>query len=65
MHRDNRKSMRLAICSRDQWVPNEAVSTCSRCDKKFSFIVRRKHHCRGCGYIFCSEYAQCKFEMLN
>ena len=36
------------------FVGDNASSVCQRCDKKFSLTVR-KHHCRSCGRLCCSE----------
>lgn len=36
------------------WVPDHAVNRCTGCDTEFC-IVRRKHHCRNCGRIFCAD----------
>eukprot|EP01097_Dermamoeba_algensis_P009128 TRINITY_DN6302_c0_g1_i1.p1 TRINITY_DN6302_c0_g1~~TRINITY_DN6302_c0_g1_i1.p1 ORF type:complete len:563 (-),score=99.35 TRINITY_DN6302_c0_g1_i1:1517-3178(-) len=36
------------------WVPDEAVTNCKACHVLFSVFVR-KHHCRSCGQIFCSD----------
>jgi len=35
------------------WVPDERVKECHDCKQKFTGI-RRKHHCRACGSIFCN-----------
>ncbi|RXN00621.1 Lateral signaling target protein 2-like [Acipenser ruthenus] len=36
------------------WVPDEACSYCTACEAPFT-VIRRKHHCRSCGKIFCSR----------
>ncbi|XP_036406705.1 lateral signaling target protein 2 homolog isoform X1 [Megalops cyprinoides] len=36
------------------WVPDEACSFCTSCKAPFT-VIRRKHHCRSCGKIFCSR----------
>uniref|UniRef100_A0A6Q2ZPM4 Lateral signaling target protein 2 homolog n=1 Tax=Esox lucius TaxID=8010 RepID=A0A6Q2ZPM4_ESOLU len=36
------------------WVPDEACSFCTACNAPFT-IIRKKHHCRSCGKIFCSR----------
>lgn len=36
------------------WVPDENVVGCMRCAKHFTLLVRR-HHCRVCGRIYCSD----------
>ncbi|KAG5845397.1 hypothetical protein ANANG_G00138560 [Anguilla anguilla] len=36
------------------WVPDEACSFCTGCKAPFT-VIRRKHHCRSCGKIFCSR----------
>ena len=37
-----------------QWVPNGQSALCSRCQEPFSWLLRR-HHCRLCGNLFCSD----------
>lgn len=37
-----------------EWVPDEKVVGCMRCAKHFTLLVRR-HHCRVCGRIYCSD----------
>lgn len=34
------------------WIPDERVQRCFSCNSSFS-ILRRKHHCRSCGRVFC------------
>ncbi|XP_074643233.1 lateral signaling target protein 2 homolog [Tubulanus polymorphus] len=36
------------------WVPDEVCQSCSTCKDLFT-LVRRRHHCRNCGKIFCSR----------
>nr|XP_033806537.1 lateral signaling target protein 2 homolog isoform X2 [Geotrypetes seraphini] len=36
------------------WVPDDACSYCTACKAPFT-VIRRKHHCRSCGKIFCSR----------
>ncbi|XP_013392994.1 lateral signaling target protein 2 homolog [Lingula anatina] len=36
------------------WVPDELAPHCTSCKVPFSF-VRRRHHCRNCGKIFCAR----------
>ncbi|XP_072487239.1 lateral signaling target protein 2 homolog isoform X2 [Notamacropus eugenii] len=36
------------------WVPDHACFHCTACQIPFS-LIRRRHHCRNCGKIFCSR----------
>ncbi|XP_064647718.1 myotubularin-related protein 3-like [Lineus longissimus] len=38
------------------WVPDHAATHCAGCQSEF-WVVRRKHHCRNCGRIFCATCA--------
>lgn len=40
--------------SHSHWKPNCAVSACESCGSSFN-LFHRKHHCRHCGGIFCSN----------
>ena len=35
-----------------QWISDDRTNICTGCAVEFS-MLRRKHHCRGCGRIFC------------
>ena len=39
---------------RPDWIPDELVLACPKCDVQFSPIMRR-HHCRVCGGVFCAS----------
>ena len=51
----------------EKWVDSSMVSNCQLCNKNFDFksqigqIINKigcfngKHHCRACGYVFCSD----------
>ncbi|GME85185.1 unnamed protein product [Ambrosiozyma monospora] len=36
------------------WKPDSSATKCLNCKTNFT-LLRRKHHCRRCGYIFCSD----------
>jgi len=44
-----------------QWTPDKEVTTCLGCQAKFDFI-KRKHHCRRCGHIFCNKCCSSKVQ---
>ena len=37
-----------------RWVPNKEKSNCTKCNAEFDW-VKRRHHCRRCGEVFCAE----------
>ncbi|KJH43812.1 FYVE zinc finger [Dictyocaulus viviparus] len=37
-----------------RWVPDEDCEQCTACSAPFT-VVRRRHHCRNCGRIFCNK----------
>jgi len=45
------------------WVPDSEASRCSSCDDTFT-LLKRKHHCRYCGQIFCQS-CTAKSAVLN
>lgn len=46
----------------NSWIPDDSVVGCYNCKKTFN-LLRRRHHCRGCGRIFCSDCSS-KFIVL-
>jgi len=36
------------------WIPDEAVTACMGCGDTFN-LLRRRHHCRACGKVFCGR----------
>eukprot|EP01119_Soliformovum_irregulare_P009808 TRINITY_DN2363_c0_g1_i3.p1 TRINITY_DN2363_c0_g1~~TRINITY_DN2363_c0_g1_i3.p1 ORF type:complete len:346 (+),score=85.00 TRINITY_DN2363_c0_g1_i3:45-1082(+) len=39
---------------RPVWIPDDNTRECSECHVEFTTLTRR-HHCRGCGKIFCEK----------
>ena len=39
-----------------RWMKNSEADACLACAKRFN-VVRRRHHCRRCGKLFCSDCA--------
>eukprot|EP00736_Rhodelphis_marinus_P003374 Rmarinus@m.17789 len=52
------------ISGRSEWVSDSAASDCMQCGAKFTF-TRRKHHCRGCGKIFCASCSSKRLVLPN
>ena len=44
------------------WQPDKATSVCSGCSSAFTLFFRR-HHCRGCGKVFCDYCTQYRFKL--
>ena len=42
------------MCSSFVWQPDSVAKRCVSCDKEFGLLVRR-HHCRACGYVACTD----------
>lgn len=48
----NRKKIGILPRRTCVWVDDESVDECYQCHSAFTWYIRR-HHCRGCGRIFC------------
>uniref|UniRef100_A0A8B9UMG1 FYVE-type domain-containing protein n=1 Tax=Anas zonorhyncha TaxID=75864 RepID=A0A8B9UMG1_9AVES len=46
--------LRRAGEGRPEWVPDSTCSQCCACRAPFT-LLRRRHHCRSCGKIFCAR----------
>lgn len=46
----------MAICPKtnDKWVDSNLIYSCQNCNLQFGFL-NRKHHCRCCGCVYCSN----------
>ena len=44
----------LDVLTPPPWIPDESAPHCMSCQSVFN-VVRRRHHCRNCGKIFCGK----------
>ncbi len=40
---------------RPTWQPDADATQCPGCQRRFNLFTLRKHHCRGCGIVFCAR----------
>jgi len=52
------------IANSAHWKADALVNACEKCRKSFS-MVRRKHHCRRCGGIFCDACTKKRMRLKN
>lgn len=50
--------------NRQYWMPDSNAKECYECGDKFT-ALRRRHHCRICGQIFCSKCCNDEIDGLN
>ena len=53
IRKGNDKDMAKARLN-EKWAPDSSTKTCMGCEKKFT-QVKRRHHCRNCGGVFCGK----------
>ena len=58
----SKKTTSIESKTRYKWLEDKCAVGCMNCDKEFwnYWITRRRHHCRGCGYIFCGTCTKYK-----
>nr|KAG5690884.1 hypothetical protein BaRGS_028916 [Batillaria attramentaria] len=44
----------MFVLLKARWVGDDEVGSCAACNAKFNQL-RRKHHCRQCGMVFCAK----------
>lgn len=44
----------LDVLTPPAWIPDESAPHCMSCQSVFT-VVRRRHHCRNCGKVFCGK----------
>eukprot|EP01118_Nematostelium_gracile_P020353 TRINITY_DN9843_c0_g1_i1.p1 TRINITY_DN9843_c0_g1~~TRINITY_DN9843_c0_g1_i1.p1 ORF type:complete len:118 (-),score=12.16 TRINITY_DN9843_c0_g1_i1:44-397(-) len=47
-----------------KWEEDANSIACQKCKRPFS-VIRRKHHCRNCGHIFCDACSTMKTTLPN
>ena len=55
-NREVSTEMSIPKTSSSIWIPSKNIQKCYKCKEKFT-MLRRKHHCRVCGRIFCHSCA--------
>jgi hypothetical protein len=44
----------VCVQVRPYWIPDNDATTCMLCSRQFT-LVRRRHHCRSCGRVLCTD----------
>lgn len=50
--------------SKDHWRPDSEAKNCTKCNALFT-TLRRRHHCRMCGDIFCKSCSSKRVKLLG
>jgi hypothetical protein len=58
------KSGQIRPASKNNWQSDSLVAQCNGCSKRFGTFLRR-HHCRGCGKLFCGACCQDNLHLLS
>ncbi|GEM08377.1 1-phosphatidylinositol-3-phosphate 5-kinase [Rhodotorula toruloides] len=54
------RKMQEQVLDKDAWIADKAVRECEACSRPFN-ALRRRHHCRLCGNVFCGA---CSYNWL-
>ncbi|KAI6649149.1 Early endosome antigen 1-like [Oopsacas minuta] len=54
---NQKQAIKEARIADRKWQEDTLAVSCNECHKKFSLSIR-KHHCRGCGQIYCQDCTQ-------
>jgi len=57
-------SKKSTVGNNVMWVPDEWSNTCKECRRMFT-LVRRRHHCRACGHLFCARCTSNRLELRD
>eukprot|EP01113_Clastostelium_recurvatum_P034539 TRINITY_DN4699_c0_g1_i2.p1 TRINITY_DN4699_c0_g1~~TRINITY_DN4699_c0_g1_i2.p1 ORF type:complete len:556 (+),score=119.84 TRINITY_DN4699_c0_g1_i2:96-1670(+) len=63
-HEDSQPSLPQAPAAPSRWLTDDATDRCMACSTRFSFMLRR-HHCRGCGRLFCGSCTSQRATMVE
>lgn len=44
------------------WIPDAEATSCQHCETKFT-VIKRRHHCRACGFVLCSKCCNLKYRL--
>ncbi|KAK2712949.1 lateral signaling target protein 2 homolog isoform X2 [Artemia franciscana] len=44
----------LVLATPPEWIPDDVAPDCMQCSQPFT-VIRRRHHCRNCGKVFCNR----------
>ena len=53
-----------AACVIQAWIKDEEVQDCMACKIPFT-VIRRRHHCRKCGGVFCADCTKNRIAILE